>query len=533
MQGTTTRSGEERTRGAGSGVHDRALLAEVAPSGWRNPAPEGRYDLVVIGGGPAGLVAALGAAGMGRRVALIEQHRLGGDCLNAGCVPSKALIASGRALAAARRAPRLGVRLEGEPRADFPAVMERTRRLRAGLAPADGAGRLQAAGVALHFGAAHFTGRDTLEVAGQRLRFGRALIATGARPALPALPGLEEVLATGVLPVLTSDTVFELEALPARLAVIGAGAIGCELSQAFARLGARVHLIEGGRGLLPEEEPELRERLREALAVDGVELHGGGDDAALEVDERGARLRLGAGGEGRVLEVDALLLATGRTPNVEALDLEAAGVARGPAGVRVDDHLRTTNPRIYAAGDVCTAVRTTHGADAMARIVLRNALFPYLPGKARLSRRVIPRTLYTDPELARVGPTAAELRARGIRFETLKVDLASVDRARLEEEEGALILHVSRGLRGGRILGASLLGAQAGEILPLLTLALTEGIPLHRLAGVLHAYPTRAEVIKRAADAHLRRRLLDLRDRILRPWTLLGIARPLSRLSPP
>jgi pyruvate/2-oxoglutarate dehydrogenase complex dihydrolipoamide dehydrogenase (E3) component len=503
--------------------HDRALVEAVAPPKWEAPAPAERYDLVVVGAGTAGLVTALGAAGLGRKVALVERHRMGGDCLNTGCVPSKALIRSAHAAAEVRGAAEHGVFGTQDARVDFGAVMERMRRLRASIAPHDGAARLRDLGVDVFFGQARFISGDAVEVEGRRLAFRRACIATGARPARPPIEGLEEVPE-----VHTSDTIFDLRASPGRLAVVGAGPIGCELAQTFARLGAEVTLVESANGVLPREDAEAAAVVDSALRADGVSVHCCSRVARFSMEAAGAMLHLQSHGEDLKVPIDAVLLATGRTPNLEGLDLEKAGVESTPRGVVVDDHLRTTNRRIFAAGDVCTALKFTHAADAMARIVIRNAFFGWVPGRPRASRLVIPRVTYTAPEVAQVGGTAEELRAAGRRFETVTVDLGDVDRAVLDGDGGLLRVHVDR---RGRILGATLVGAHAGESISELTLAMVLGVPLHRIAAVVHAYPTQAEAIKRAADLQMKARLLRLRDDLTHPWRLLGIGRPPFGLS--
>jgi pyruvate/2-oxoglutarate dehydrogenase complex dihydrolipoamide dehydrogenase (E3) component len=480
---------------------DRQLLANTFPEGWQNPRPEGRYNLVVLGAGTAGLVCAAGAAGLGARVALIEKHRLGGDCLNYGCVPSKALLRCARAAAAARGAGEYGVRVPGPVEVDFGSVMRRMRRLRAGISHNDAAERFRRLGVDVFLGAARFTGLGTVEVAGQTLRFARAVIATGARAAVPAIPGLAEA------GYLTNETVFDLTELPRRLVVLGAGPIGCELAQAFRRFGSEVYLVNRSPGLLAREEPQAGAVLRGRFEAEGIWLHLGVQQLAAErrgepsapqsyflFDEEDRRVELAT---------DAILVATGRQANVEDLGLEAAGVAYDRHGVRVDDFLRTSNPDIYAAGDVCSAYKFTHAADALARIVVRNALFF---GRARVSRLVIPWCTYTDPEVARVGLTPAEAHAQDIGVQTFRLALAEVDRAVLDgETEGFAAVHVRKG--SDRIVGATLVAAHAGETIGEVALAMTQRLGLATLGNTIHPYPTQAEVLKRLGDAYQRMRL--------------------------
>jgi pyruvate/2-oxoglutarate dehydrogenase complex dihydrolipoamide dehydrogenase (E3) component len=492
---------------------DQELLANTHPQGWQNPRPEGRYNLVVIGGGTAGLVCAAGAAGLGAKVALVEKHRLGGDCLNYGCVPSKALIRSARAAAEVRRAGDYGVRVAGPAEVDFPAVMRRMRRLRAGISHHDAVERFRRLGVDVFLGAGRFTGPETVEVAGQTLSFARAVIATGTRPASPGLPGLDR---TGFL---TNETVFNLTELPRRLLVLGAGPIGCELAQAFRRFGSEVHLVNRSPKLLAKEEPEATAVLQLQFEHERINLHMG-------VRLLGAELEEGADGPQRWflfeeagkqvrLPVDALLVAVGRQPNVEDLGLEAAGVAYDVSGVKVNDYLQTTNHAIYAAGDVCSEYKFTHAADAMARIVLHNALFF---GRARVSNLVIPWCTYTDPEIAHAGLTARQAREQGMAVQTLRLPLAEVDRAILDgEAEGFAAVHVRKG--SDHILGATIVAAHAGEMIGEVTLAMTHGLGLSALGSTIHPYPTQAEVLKRLGDAYQRTRLTPRVAKLFR-WLL-------------
>ena len=483
--------------------HNRRLLSLVHPHDWTNPAPAPRYNLVVVGGGTAGLVCAAGAAGLGARVALVEREFLGGDCLNFGCVPSKALLAAARAAAAVRGAGRFGVRVSGEVGVDFAAVMERMRRLRADIAPNDSARRFRDLGVDVFLGRGRFVGPHTLDVGGARLDFARAVIATGARAAAPA--GFEGV------PHLTNETVFSLTALPRRLAVVGAGPIGCEMAQAFARFGAEVLLFASARGILPREERDAAAVVRAALLGDGVRiLECGKGLQASAVEGGGVRLRAGDCDE----TVDEVLVAAGRRPNVEGLGLEEAGVAFSDKGVKVDDNLRTTNPDIFAAGDVCSSFQFTHAADFMARTVLRNALFR---GRARVSALTVPWCTYTEPELARVGLSEAEAREKGVAVETFTRELTHVDRAILEgSTEGFVRIHVRKGT--DRIVGATVVAGNAGDLIGEISLAMTGGIGLGRIATTIHPYPTRAEAIRQAGDAYNRGRLTPLVRWLFGKW---------------
>jgi pyruvate/2-oxoglutarate dehydrogenase complex dihydrolipoamide dehydrogenase (E3) component len=467
------------------------------PTDWRNPAPAGQYNLVVLGGGTAGLVCAGGAAGLGAKVALIEKHRLGGDCLNAGCVPSKALLRSARAAAEVRRAGEYGVVAGDDVRIDFPAVMRRMRRVRAEISPHDSAQRFRNLGVDVFFGEGRFVGPDSVEVEGQRLEFARAVIATGSRPADAAIPGL------AVGDYLTNETVFDLSSLPARLAVIGAGPIGCELSQAFARFGSEVHLIHRSGAVLPREEQVVSDILKQRFERDGIRLYLSAKVAKVVRNAESRRVVIAQAGQERAQGVDAILVAVGRQVDLTRLRLEAAGVAATVKGVTVNDFLQTTNPHIYAAGDVCGSYQFTHAADEMARIVLRNALFF---GRERLTRRVIPWCTYTEPEVARVGLSARQAASQSLAVRTIHVPMPEVDRAVVDgETDGFAMIHIRRG--SDRIVGATIVAAHAGEMIGVITLAMNEGLGLSALSRMVQPYPTVAEAIKKAGDAFQKTRL--------------------------
>ena len=504
---------------------NRRLIGHVHPPGWQNPTPAGRYNLVVVGAGTAGLVTAAGAAGLGARVALVERHLMGGDCLNVGCVPSKGIIRAARVWASARNGAEFGLRLPDRIEGDFSAVMARMRQIRADLAHVDSVARFSGLGVDVFLGAAHFTGPDRLAVGDATLPFARAAICTGARATAPPIPGLADA------GYLTNETVFSVTELPRRLGVIGAGPIGCELAQAFARFGSEVTLLEIAPHILPREDRDAAEILEAQLARDGVRFVGGAKiegvedvpataaDGAVGATRRERRLRYTADGAARDVTVDEILLGSGRTPNVEGLDLEAAGVAHDRAGVTVDRYLRTTNRRIYAAGDICFPFKFTHTADAMAQIVIQNALFPHPLGLGRAStdRLVIPWCTYTDPEIAHVGMYEADARQRGIEVETFTQPLAEVDRAVLDgEDAGFARLHVRKGT--DRILGATIVAADAGNLISEVTVAMKAGAGLGTIGATIHPYPTQAEALRKAAT-QLRRARFSARQRsILERW---------------
>ena len=481
--------------------YNRALIANVHPIDWVNPVPAECYNLVVIGAGTAGLVAAAGAASLGAKVALVEKRLMGGDCLNVGCVPSKALIRTARAVAEVRDAGCLGVKVPEGVEVDFPGVMERMRRLRSGLSTHDSARRFRELGIDVFIGAASFEGPDRVSVDGKTLRFSKAVIATGARASELPIPGLAE---TGYL---TNESVFSLTELPKRLAVIGAGPIGCELSQAFARFGSEVYLVESSHGILPQEDRDGAEIVYQAMRRDGVQLMCCGQELEIKKNAGGKRLTVDSHGSGYDLTVDEILVAAGRTPNVEGLGLETAGVVYDKYGIKVNDYLQTTNPRIFAAGDICFRYKFTHTADAMARIVIRNALFGFVPFiKAKVSVLTIPWCTYTDPEIAHVGMYPKDAEEKGIDIDTYTVELAEVDRAVLDgEDEGFLKVYVRKNT--DRILGATLVAGHAGEMISEVTLAIVNKIGLGKFSETIHPYPTQAEIFRKAGDLYNRSRL--------------------------
>ena len=490
-------------------AHNQTLLANVHPPDWVNPTPKGRYHLVVIGAGTAGLVTAAGAAALGAKVALIERHLLGGDCLNVGCVPSKAVIRASRAAADVAQAGEFGVQVPAGVKVDFGAAMTRMRQIRAQISHHDSAAHLKAQGVDVYLGQARFIGPEALEVSGQTLRFSRAVIATGARAVHPKIPGLAEA------GFLTNETVFNLTERPRHLAVIGGGPIGCELAQAFRRLGSDVTLFHHGAHLLDREDADAAEIVQRAFIREGIHLVFKAKVA--RVEQRGTEKVLlhETDGHAQPVVVDEILVGAGRAPNVEGLNLEAVGVRYDPKqGITVDDFLRTANPRIYAAGDICMAWKFTHAADAAARIVIENALFR---GRKRLSRLVMPWCTYTDPEIAHVGLYERDAQERGIAVTTFVRSFRDVDRAVADgEEEGLVKIHVRRGT--DQILGATIVARHAGEMMNELTLAITAKIGLGRLASVIHPYPTQAEAIRQLSDAYQATRLTPVVKRLLKGW---------------
>ncbi len=489
--------------------HDQLLLRNTHPPQWTNPTPASRYNLVIVGAGTAGLVAAAGAALIGAKVALIERALTGGDCLVTGCVPSKAVIRCARAAAEVRGAGDYGLRVPGEPTPDFAAVMERMRRLRAQISAHDAARHFRDdRGIDVFFGNARFAGRDSIDVDGRRLRFRKAIIATGARPVLPDIPGLKQSRH------FTNETVFNLTELPRRLAVVGGGPLGCELAQAFARLGSQVSILQKGEQFLLKEDRAAADLLLQVFRRENIEVHL--NATVREVVEEGSasRLIVSSFGATTSLLADAILVGVGRTPNVEGLGLEVAGVRFNEKGVAVDDFLRTSNRSIYAAGDVCLPFKFTHMADASARIALQNALLPF---RRRVSKLIIPRCTYSDPEIAHVGMDEETAGRKGLAVQSIFVPLAEIDRCITDgETEGFLKLHLEKGT--DRILGATLVASHAGEIITQITTAMVGRIGLKKLARVIYPYPTQSEVIKKAADDYFQSTIGSGTRRWLKRW---------------
>jgi pyruvate/2-oxoglutarate dehydrogenase complex dihydrolipoamide dehydrogenase (E3) component len=476
---------------------NRALLANVRPNNWEIPRPPARYNLVVIGAGPAGLISAASAAGLGAKVALVERHLLGGDCLNVGCVPSKALLRSARAWSDVRDAEPFGVHVAPGSRIDFAQVMARMRQLRASLSPVDSAQRYRELGVDVYFGQAAFSGPDSVDVGGRTLRFRRAIIATGARASRPPVPGLDDA------EFLTNETVFSLTELPQRLAVIGGGAVGCELAQAFARFGSQVHLIEVAPGVLPSEDRDAADCVARSLTRDGIQVYVGVTNLRATRTGPAKHLSFEASSAAAEIDVDEILICAGRTPNVDGLNLEAARIVYDRAGVTVDDRLRTSNRRVYAAGDICSRYKFTHAADALARIAVQNALFF---GRARPSALTIPWCTYTDPEVAHVGLYERDARERGIEAIAFEHHFRDLDRAILDgQTNGFIRVLVKKGTDS--ILGATIVASHAGELISEISLAMTHRLGLKSVARTIHPYPTQAECIKKVADAYNRTRL--------------------------
>lgn len=488
--------------------YNQALESNVHPIDWKNPVPDGRYNMVVIGAGTAGLVAAAGAAGLGAKVALIERGLMGGDCLNVGCVPSKALIAAARQVASLRHAGHYGIQSTSAT-VDFSEVMQRMRRLRASISPHDSAQRFTDLGVDVYFGQGTFTSSNTVVVGDQTLRFKKAVIATGARAAELPIPGLKE---TGYL---TNETLFSLTELPKRLIVIGGGPIGCEMAQSFARFGSRVTLIEQSSHIMSREEEDAALIVQNAMQRDGVGVVL--DAKVIRVERDGSDRIVVVSRKGREERIigDQILLGIGRTPNLHGLGLDAAGVEAHPHhGIEVDDRLRTTNSNIYAAGDVCSKYKFTHAADFLARIVIQNALFM---GRARASKLIIPWCSYTSPEVAHVGIYPQEAAERGMELTTFTQPFSGVDRAILDgETDGFVRVYCKKG--SDKILGATIVAAHAGEMIGEIVMAMKHRIGLGKVASVIHPYPTQAEAIRKLGDQFNRTKLTPTVKSLFSMW---------------
>jgi pyruvate/2-oxoglutarate dehydrogenase complex dihydrolipoamide dehydrogenase (E3) component len=491
-------------------AYNQQLIDEVHPPDWTNPQAVDIYDLVIIGAGTAGLVVAAGAAGLGLglKVALIERHLMGGDCLNFGCVPSKTIIRSSRIIGEIWRGQELGIRVDGIE-IDFSAVMERMRRIRLQISHHDSAARFKDLGVDVFLGDGQFSSDNTVTVDNQILKFKKAVIATGARAAIPQISGLA---AAGYL---TNETVFSLVELPRRLAIVGGGAVGCELAQTFRRLGAEVVLFDRNSQILTKEDPEAATILERVLRTEGVKLILDCQLEQVTKTDLGKAIDYSSSGVFSTITVDEILLGSGRTPNTESLNLDRVGVKYDAKGVQVNDYLQTTNPSIYAAGDVCMKWQFTHAADAAARIVIKNTLFsPFGIGKSKLSSLVMPWVTYTDPEIAHVGLSESDAHQQGIEFDPIKIPMSSVDRAITDGETDGFVKIIHR--RGSdEILGATIVASHAGDMISAVTTAMVHKIGLSKLSSVIHPYPTQADGIKKAADAYRRTLLTPNTKKIL------------------
>ncbi|MBT5416283.1 MAG: FAD-dependent oxidoreductase [Rhodospirillaceae bacterium] len=458
-------------------------------------------DLCVIGAGSAGLSVAAGASQMGASVVLVEKGAMGGDCLNVGCVPSKAMLAAGHAAQAMRSADRFGLGAR-EPEVDFAAMRDRVQGVIAAIAPMDSVARFEGFGVTVLQDAACFTGPREVVAGDATIRARRFVLATGSTPLVPPIPGLDAT------PHFTNETIFENGVRPDHLLVIGGGPIGCELAQAHRRLGAAVTLVEMAT-IMPKDDPELVEVVRDRLLAEGVALREGVKVVAVEARGPGVAVALEAADGGREwLEGSHLLIAVGRKATVEGLGLDEAGIEHSPRGVAVDDRLRTTNRHVFAIGDCIGGLQFTHMASHHAGVVIKNALFRW---PAKTPAKAFPWVTYTDPELAHVGLSEAAAREAGESVTILRWAFAENDRAQAERETEGLVKVVVTAK--GRILGATIVGRQAGELIQIWVLAISNGLKIGAVAQAIAPYPTLGEASKRAAGTYYTPKLFSERTR--------------------
>jgi len=457
-------------------------------------------DLLVIGAGSGGLSVAAGAVQMGARVVLVEKGEMGGDCLNYGCVPSKALLAAAKTAHVPEVARPFGIEMPSA-KVHFKDVHGHVRDVIASIAPHDSQERFEGLGVMVIRAAARFVGKREVEAGDKQVRARRIVIATGSTPRVPTIPGLDQV------DYLTNETVFSLTECPDHLAIIGAGPIGLEMAQAFRRLGSRVTVLEKFSAL-PKDDADLARSLVERLQGEGIALREGIDIERVERGAGGIRILTSREGKTETVEASHLLMATGRAPAIDALNLEAAGVEYGGTGIKIDARLRTSNKRVFAIGDCRQGLQFTHVAGYEAGIVIRNALFK-LPAKADYS--AVPWVTYTDPELAQVGMTEQDARDRyGEKIQVLRADYADNDRARTERLTDGCVKLVAK---DGRAIGATILGPQAGELVSLWALAISQKLKLSAIAGYIAPYPTLSELNKRAAGMSFTETLFSNRTR--------------------
>ena len=495
--------------------HNRELEANVHPPDWTNPSSDKPYHLVVIGAGTAGLVTAAGAAGLGARVALVERELMGGDCLNVGCVPSKGVIRAARIAATVRDAEKFGVKVPGGAAVDFNQAMERMRRIRAQISPVDSAKRFSELGVDVYFGQGSFVNDGAIKVARKdgtvnELKFKKAVIATGARASAPPIPGLDTVN------YLTNENLFSLTELPQRLGVVGSGPIGSEMAQVFARFGSEVYLFERADHILTREDADAAAVVQQEFEHDGVRLMLNSQDMKVQPAEDGKiSVSVKQQGNDKEIVVDQLLIAVGRAPNTDGLNLDTVNVRYSDRGVEVNDNLQTTNPRIYAAGDICSDYKFTHAADFMSRIVIQNSLFAVGPfGKKKVSDLVISWATYTSPEIAHVGMYERDAKKAGIEIDTFVQELAHVDRAILEgQDQGFVKIHTKKGT--DQIVGATIVAENAGDLISEITVAMVNKVGLSKIASTIHPYPTQAEAIRKLGDQYNRTKLTPTSQKIL------------------
>lgn len=490
---------------------NRELVNNVHPPTWVNPEPSSRYNIVIIGAGTAGLITATIACALGAKVALIERHLLGGDCLNVGCVPSKGVIRASRAWAGAREASEFGLYVPNGIKMDFGVAMARMRKLRARISYADSAHRYKKLGVDVFIGSGCFSGPGTIQVDGKTLKFSKAAICTGARASVPPIQGLEKA------GYLTNETIFTLTQVPPRMAVIGAGPIGCEMAQSFSRFGSQVSLFERASHILPHEDVDATKIVQAQMEKDGVSFIFNAKINYVEARGKHKVVHYDMNEKNNELVVDEILISSGRTPNVEGLGLEAVGVEYdSQSGVKVNTKLQTTNSKIFAAGDICFPFKYTHTADAMAKIIVQNSLFPHPLGfgYAYTDSLIIPWCTFTEPEIAHVGIYELQAKKNGVEVDTLTFNFDEVDRAILDgEDQGFARVHVKKNT--DQILGATIVAAHAGDMISEFTLAIKEKIGLNAITSTIYPYPTQAEIIKKIANAWRKKTFTEGKKKIL------------------
>ncbi|MBI2608840.1 MAG: dihydrolipoyl dehydrogenase [Deltaproteobacteria bacterium] len=458
-----------------------------------------KYDLVVIGGGSGGLVCAAGAASLGAHVALIEKKKLGGDCLNTGCVPSKALIKSARMIHEIQNAEKYGIK-KTSLEFDFKDIMDRVRQVQATIEPHDSREKFESLGVSVKFGNYEFMDGNRITNGSEILQAKRFVIATGSSPFIPTIEGLDPSQ------VLTSENIWGLEKLPKSMIFIGGGPISSELSQCMARFGSQVTLLDRGAGLLHREDRDMAAFVQEAFVKDDMTLNFNGEVTHISHEPHLHHVTFKKQNETLQYQAEKLFLALGRTPTLHGLGLEKVGIQFTPQGIGINQHCETNIPHIYACGDVAGPYQFTHFADYQARIILRNALFP---GKSKVDYRVIPWCTYTDPELARVGLSEKEVKEKKISHQIIKYELNEHDRAVCDSENHGLVKIITE-KRSDKILGASIVGPHAGDLLQEFTFAMKNNAGLKAISKTIHPYPTMTEISKRTADEWMRRKLTPI-----------------------
>ena len=505
--------------------HNSELESNVHPPEWTNPTPSDGYHLVVIGAGTAGLVTAAGAAGLGARVALIERELMGGDCLNVGCVPSKGIIGAARVAATIRGAAEFGVEIPEGVNNNFGKAMERMRQKRAYISPADSAKRFTDLGVDVYFGKGSFVDGNTASVTNSKgettqLKFKKAVIASGARASAPPIKGLENV------EYLTNENLFSLTELPKRFGIIGSGPIGSEMAQSFARFGSEVFLFERSDHILSREDEDAAAIVQKQFVKDGVNLEVNAKDMELIPEADGkVGVKITQNGVEKTVVVDKLLVAVGRAPNTDGLNLEGVGVEFTKRGVTVNNFLETTNKKIYACGDICSKYQFTHAADFQARIVIQNALFAVGPfGKGKSEDLIIPWATYTSPEIAHVGMYPADAKEAGVEIDTYVQSFEHIDRAILEgSDEGFVKVHCKKG--SDTIVGATIVAENAGDLISEITVAMKNKVGLSGIGSTIHPYPTQAEAIRKLGDQFNKTKLTPFSSKMLKFLMKLNVGK--------